>query len=257
MKIPARLPKFLQPKKTNNSLTRLGRDYDGGYLIDKRNIKNTDLLIGLGINDDWSFEENFYSIKKIPIYSVDGSVGEKIFFKKFVRSLFRFHSPTITYKHLKKYLKFKQFFKKDRYHLKKFVGIDKSNNFVSLPSLMKEITFSKESRIFFKIDIEKWEYQILGDLIKYSDLIEGTVIEFHDLDTHLESIQKFIEAFPLNLCHVHCNNYSPINKDKLPLSIECTFTNLSVDDAYEFVFPNKLDMPNKKDIADYVLTFEW
>jgi len=46
--------KFLSPKKKYN-LIRLGRNFDGGYLVDKQSIKQTKTFISLGINDDWSF----------------------------------------------------------------------------------------------------------------------------------------------------------------------------------------------------------
>ena len=61
MKIQSTLPKFLHPK-TINTLERIGGKNDGGYVIDGKNILNSDALIGLGMSDDWSFEENFNSI---------------------------------------------------------------------------------------------------------------------------------------------------------------------------------------------------
>ena len=46
-----------------NDLIRLGRKADGGYCLTKSSIKNIDLVLALGIGDDWSFEEEAY--KKI------------------------------------------------------------------------------------------------------------------------------------------------------------------------------------------------
>ena len=54
----ARLPNLFSIKQATD-LIRIGRDYDGGYLVSKSDIEKTDVLIGLGINDDWSFEEDF------------------------------------------------------------------------------------------------------------------------------------------------------------------------------------------------------
>ena len=59
----ARLPNLFSIKQATD-LIRIGRDYDGGYLVSKSDIEKTDELIGLGINDDWSFEEDFLSQKK-------------------------------------------------------------------------------------------------------------------------------------------------------------------------------------------------
>jgi len=52
------LPSFLA-YKTADDLTRIGRDHDGGYLISLADLMASDTLIGLGINDDWSFERDF------------------------------------------------------------------------------------------------------------------------------------------------------------------------------------------------------
>ena len=50
----------------------------------------------------------------------------------------------------------------------------------------------KSNKIFLKIDIEGSEYRILDDLIRYQDLIKGLVIEFHNIDLHMEKILNFI-----------------------------------------------------------------
>ena len=75
------LPKDLQPSLCR-TLKRLGKDFDGGYVIDSRNIEISDRLIGLGMNDDWSFEEHFVNLHKIPTYIFDGTVGQSRFIKK-------------------------------------------------------------------------------------------------------------------------------------------------------------------------------
>ena len=48
--------------KSASDLVRIGRDNDGGYLVSKSDIEKSDVLIGLGINDDWSFERDFKKI---------------------------------------------------------------------------------------------------------------------------------------------------------------------------------------------------
>ena len=45
------LPAFFRPQKVPN-LVRLGRDFDGGYLIDSRCIGDANCLVSIGINDD-------------------------------------------------------------------------------------------------------------------------------------------------------------------------------------------------------------
>ena len=45
---------FLKPIRTSN-LKRLGRNGDGGYVVDYGIIKNTKTLITFGLGPDWSF----------------------------------------------------------------------------------------------------------------------------------------------------------------------------------------------------------
>ena len=99
------------------------------------------------------------------------------------------------------------------------------------------------------------EYRLLNELIFYSKIIEGLVIEFHDVDLHLEKIEKFIEKFPLNLVHTHCNNFSLVNKKNIPLVIECSFSKEKTSDSFANQFPNVLDMPNDSGKQDYRLRF--
>ena len=80
--------KFLKPKK-KFLLKRLGKNYDGGYLIDHTSLKETNTLISLGINDDWSFEKDFFKSNpnsKILCFDRDTSLLflVKIFLKKII-----------------------------------------------------------------------------------------------------------------------------------------------------------------------------
>jgi hypothetical protein len=63
-----------------HDLLRLGRDYDGGYLVSSADVIQTEMLISLGINDDWSFEEKFSEIKKSAYYCVRWQHQRKVFF---------------------------------------------------------------------------------------------------------------------------------------------------------------------------------
>jgi hypothetical protein len=68
------LPKNFRPKK-NYDLIRLGRNNDGGYLVEKNSIKNSKTLISFGIGNDWSFESHFKSQNNIKIFAYDYSVN--------------------------------------------------------------------------------------------------------------------------------------------------------------------------------------
>ena len=54
---------FFKPKH-NYFLERIGKENDGGYLINSEAILKSDYLLSLGIFDDWSFEKNFITYNR-------------------------------------------------------------------------------------------------------------------------------------------------------------------------------------------------
>lgn len=254
MKTQSILPKFLQPNVIN-TLKRVGGNNDGGYVIDKINISNADALVGLGMSDDWSFEENFNSLNSVPTYIYDETVSLKKFLKKCSKYIIRINKPKIFIHWFKTVLSYIKFFKGDKFHLKKLVGIDLSPNYLSLNTILNKLKIEKFSHVFLKIDIEGWEYRLLDDLILHAGIIEGLAIEFHDADLHLNRIENFITKFPLSLVHTHINNYSPLNTNGVPIAIECSFTCEITNNQLVSKLPNILDMPNNPLIEDYNLFF--
>ena len=76
--------KILKPQY-NYDLIRIGRDNDGGYLVEKKSLENTQSLISLGICDDWSFEEDFLKKNKnISIKCFDDQLDEKFLLKEII-----------------------------------------------------------------------------------------------------------------------------------------------------------------------------
>jgi hypothetical protein len=202
----AYLPQFLQPKKID-SLVRIGRANDGGYIVDNRSVENTDILIGLGINDDWSFEEDFYSRRRVPVIAFDGSVSKSILIRRFIKALAQVHKPRKALSRFRLIHEYSKFFSDDRRHEEKFVGFSNQPGYTSLSAIVEQAKHEKRSKIFFKIDIESAEYRLLDELIENASLITGLVIESHDIDLHIEKLRDFVSRFPLTLVHTHCNNF--------------------------------------------------
>ena len=71
----------------------------------------------------------------------------------------------------------------------------------------------------------------------------------------MEKIESFVRKFPLKICHMHCNNYGPLNESSTPSTIEATFTKFDVEDCFVENLPNPLDLPNKFGAEDYSITF--
>ena len=191
------LPLYLKPKK-NFYLERLGNQHDGGYLVDMNDVRNSNTLVSLGINDDWSFEKDFFLKNKnanILCFDRDTSLLFliKIFLKKFI--FFYYYGFGNTLKSFLNIIDYIFFLKKKIY-----------KNNITHNSLVK-ITKNVKSPIFLKIDIEGSEYRILKDILKIKKKISGMVIEFHDTDLFFSKIKKFLKTSKLNLIHVHANNY--------------------------------------------------
>ena len=67
------LPTFFRPKKIDQ-LIRLGKESDGGYLVNRDDIFESEVLLSFGISDDWSFEYDFYKLNNLDIYAFVGSL---------------------------------------------------------------------------------------------------------------------------------------------------------------------------------------
>ena len=75
-----KLPSFLKPEY-ETKLIRIGKSNDGGYSICELALKNTKTLLSFGLNDDWSFDEEFYKMSNSKVFVYDPSVNWKFWLK--------------------------------------------------------------------------------------------------------------------------------------------------------------------------------
>jgi hypothetical protein len=159
-----------------DDLVRIGRDSDGGYLINRRSIEDADLL-SFGVNDDWSFEAHFHSLYNGRVEMYDGSVSVEKFRRDANNLLLGFFSPLFFYScfripgHFNRvinkykdskalYKNFKNFTAQDRvgFH-SNYVSDNVDDGFVSIEQILGK---NKSGRkIFMKIDTEGYEFRIL------------------------------------------------------------------------------------------------
>ena len=90
----AKLPSFFSFRQAAD-LVRIGKDFDGGYLVSLSDIEKSDLLIGMGIYDDWSFEREFLERKNVEIYTYDASVNWRYFLKQTLKSFLKINNPKL------------------------------------------------------------------------------------------------------------------------------------------------------------------
>ena len=79
------IPSYLKPYHTNiSNLIRLGRNHDGGYVIDKRVIDKTRAIITCGLEAEWSFEKEFQkNNRNCKIIAFDHTVNKKFWINRF------------------------------------------------------------------------------------------------------------------------------------------------------------------------------
>jgi hypothetical protein len=216
------LPKILQPFYCE-SLIRLGKPNDGGYLINSNDLIKTKNLISFGIGEDFSFERDFINKIDCKCYSYDQTVDPKV---------------------LQDY---------GIMHIQANIGHNVDDR--SIRSAIEGI-----DDIFLKCDIESNEYSILNELIQFSKKFTGIVIEFHDIATsnNFEKVSNFIAKIDQKLVHTHVNNYMYYKTPNgiIPDVLELTFSGSSnIIFNSSLSLPNNLDMPNNPDLNDFEIIF--
>jgi hypothetical protein len=252
MNLEINLPSFLKPVSSFD-LIRIGRNFDGGYLVQREQIVNRTILVSFGINDDWSFEYDFLSFNRnAVIYLFDKSVSFSQIFKLALKNIFHIPNFYPLFNSFKAIFTYHYFFKKNNVNFfPLFVGRRIQNESKSLIECLEMINLCHKELVV-KIDIEGSEYRILGDLIEKKDFIDVCIIEFHDIDLHMNVIEKFVEDFGLYIIHLHVNNYSNPDSNGLPKDIEITFQrHIKIVDNSDTDYPLPIDMPSnwlKKDL---------
>lgn len=222
-----KLPKIFQPFRSSN-LIRLGKNYDGGYIVDKNDVERSKVLVSFGIGDDCSFEQDFSDINNCYIAAFDKNVN-----------------PDIK----------SSFFNTDhRVLVQKYISLHDTFDEMSI-----NVALDNDNDVFLKCDIEGGEYAILDYLIQNSKRFTGMVLEFHSVNKpeNLNDITNFISKIDQKLLHIHINNwgYYQTNNGNVPDVIELSFTSSDVEYDKTIRLPNDLDMPNNPNDAEFRIEF--
>jgi len=201
---------------------RLGKDFDGGYVIaDIPGITYSCLISG-GISDDISFEENFIQRYQVECYAFDGTISSL---------------PKDSVVHF----------------AKKNIGAHNSETTTNLHELL-----DSNDNIFVKMDIEGHEFAWLQSLsFQQMDKISQLTIEFHN-PFNRDIFNKFSNHV---LIHFHGNNCCGLRSFKgvlIPNIFECTYIHkkyvtMKIKNTQQI--PSSLDMRNVARRSDLILNF--
>lgn len=265
-----------------DDLTRLGRDNDGGYVVSRRSIERTRVLLSFGVSDDWSFERDFAtSAPEVRLLAFDGSISPRTFSHRALfgllyagRGLVRGRVSEVregvrdATEQRALQADFHSFFSAPRHQfLSSFVGDRSAFGRITLQEIfdryVEPYSAAEQADVFIKMDIEGAEYRVLPTLYGAANRISGLAIEFHDCDLlwerFVEITARLQESFVV--VHVHGNNYDPlIPGTTTPRTLEVTFINRSLVPPTapwsEARFPiDGLDQPNNRTRDDYHLSF--
>jgi hypothetical protein len=251
------LPLALRPSGSF-PLVRLGSQHDGGYLVDLRALNGTGVLLSAGVNDDWCFERDFYEKGAISVVACDGSVGlnkfRRVFYKRVLNPI-KWFKPKKLYRGWNRYEEFKNFFhvqpgvRFEEKYLSRHVGPMS----LSLTELVNRVRHQLTGRgLYLKLDIEGAEYEVLDEIVDFSNLYSGLSIEFHDVAARIDQICQFVDRLRMNLCWVHVNNYCKPISGGLPDAIELSFSSFSpISDHCGF--ESKANRANNPERLDYVV----
>jgi len=219
-------PSVLTVFKSPFEKKRVGKDYDGGYIIAEIPFVKYTTLIAGGILDDISFEEDF--MNKYPntkIYAFDGTIN---------------NLPKENNK-----IKF----------IKKNIGFENNEDTTNLHDII-----NVNSRIFIKMDIEGGEIPWITSLSdEQMNKFEQIVMEFHWPfgDKEIDVFDKLNKNH--YLIHFHGNNCCGVRNHNgviIPNVFECTYLHkkyfINIPELNKELIPSNLDMKNTSNDEIYI-----
>jgi hypothetical protein len=233
------LAQRLKPIITNAELIRIGAKQDGGYLI-PNDLDGIDVCFSPGVDQIASFEDGLLDFgiqSHLADYSVDG-VPEGVEVASF---------------------------------LKKFIGANNSEQFITLETWMKSVPEYKEGADFIlQMDIEGGEYEsLLSTPDEVLSRFRIAAIEFHNIETWSQkdyfsiveaTFNKLLNIF--YVVHNHPNNAMGIvdrNGFLAPRLFEITL--LRKDRVTQVgplaSLPHALDRPNLPQLPDIQFSSDW
>lgn len=269
---------FLKPLSIKNKI-RLGSRWDGGYVVYKKALDQTDVLMTYGVGWDVAFEEDFNSLTGKEAYMFDPTLfsGKYMLDLKTIKKhLFDVKLPAITQyvqQVWKAWKARKVLKKKGIYFVNEGIAAVPREKYNTFDTHLKQLNLQGKS-VLLKIDIEGGEFPLFAHPAIYQHLgsVNQFILEVHDLKRRLRKIQQIFQQLSADfeLVHVHGVNsvptfviYGESEEDdiEVPGTIEATFVRRGLIDPADvlserIVYPvSGLDFPNDPKRKDLSLAF--
>ena len=213
-----------------DKLVRRGSTNDGGYVLPSD--ISAQFLISLGLGDDWKFEFDLIKHKQVSKFiAFDHSVTLLNLLKTIISGKRKLKALIYRIIILIRY--FRDFIFLRKTHIKKKIskyGSIENSGEMSLNEIFKEFIVDPKSSVILKIDIEGSEYDLIEQVVEFSNQIHVLVIEFHEIlkkqDNFKDSLELLKSKF--SLIHTHINNYEEIDECSIPNVCEFTFINRNI-----------------------------
>lgn len=232
---------------------RLGRPFDGGYVVNIETLCKSAALFTYGVSDDISFEIDYVKATDRKAFCFDHTCNPVYIPPGFEKNITHFLEGISGDKQERTDTFFSHYEKYFEMHWD-----ERKNSF--------------EDRVLLKMDIEGNEYETISkmDMEKLSKITTGLIIEFHSLEFEHQRTMFFNCLSRINkyfyLTHLHGNNFSGnfdffekrfaesigewyVEKFSIPTCLELSFINKEMasyiqKDIRKYPHKETLDRPN-------------
>jgi len=250
---------FLRPVIVEE-ICRVGNLSDGGYVMSRSAIESSEVLLSLGLGENWSFEKAFSEINKsasIDIY--DHTVSLNFFVSKVFTGLVKL----LIFKESVSDVLARAERLKDYFIFWVMDSRNKHNQIcIGEASLVTALSrYENSEMIGLKVDIEGSEWEILNLIAVNKDRFQFLLIEIHDFDKHVEQLRDFLRDLSgqFVLAHLHANNFETLGSNGFPKVFEITLLRspgAKNPPGYRSELPIPgLDVPNAKNRPDFLIKF--
>ena len=247
--------------KVGLSMIRLGRKFDGGYVLPELVLSKCKVCISLGYGYDSSFEYDFLNISsENSVHLFDSDINLVYCLKGIFVDIVKILKMQRAYlmhrvKELIKYIILRTN-PRIQYTVAR-IGAQTDLNTLSLNQLM----FKQNSKsVLLKIDIEGSEYEILNHALENLSEVKCLIIEFHEIDTRMIEFLSILDLIMSEfiLVNTHINNSGKIRLG-IPSTLELCFIRKHLVNQEKLLaaneIPSKLDFPCRPQIPDIRFTF--